>query len=81
MDHHIENAKLTLKKNGKSFYWAGKFLPKHDINRAAELYSFCRSLDDIADNGHYSSLKILNDIRYNIKKKKIYNIENIYNIK
>lgn len=81
MDHHIENAKLTLKKNGKSFYWAGKFLPKQDINRAAELYSFCRSLDDIADNGHYSSLKILNDIRYNIKKKKISNIENIYNIK
>ena len=69
MDHHIENAKLTLKKNGKSFYWAGKFLPKQDINRAAELYSFCRLLDDIADNGQYSSLKILEDIRFNIKKK------------
>ena len=69
MDHHIENAKLTLKKNGKSFYWAGKFLPKQDINRAAELYSFCRSLDDIADNGQHSSLKILEDIRFNIKKK------------
>ena len=81
MDHHIENAKLTLKKNGKSFYWAGKFLPKQDINRAAELYSFCRSLDDIADNGQYSSLKILKDIRFNIKKKIFSNLENIYNIK
>ena len=27
MDQHVSNAKLTLKKNGKSFYWAGKFLP------------------------------------------------------
>ena len=28
MDNHIDNAKLILKKNGKSFYWAGKFLSK-----------------------------------------------------
>ena len=50
MDNHIDNAKLTLKRNGKSFYWAGKFLSKEYINRAAELYSFCRALDDIADS-------------------------------
>ena len=49
MDSHIDDNKLILKKNGKSFYWAGKLLPKKDINRAAELYSFCRILDDIAD--------------------------------
>ena len=81
MDHHIENAKLTLKKNGKSFHWAGKFLPDQYINRAAELYSFCRSLDDIADNGQSSSLKILKDIRFNLKKNILSDVENIYNIK
>ena len=81
MDHHIEYAKLTLKTNGKSFYWARKFLPKQDINRAAELYSFCRFLDDIADNGQHPSLKILNDIRFNIKKKIFSNLEKNYNIK
>ena len=37
MDQNISNAKLTLKKNGKSFYWAGKFLPSAYIDRASEL--------------------------------------------
>ena len=55
MDYHNDNAKSVLKKNGKSFHWAGKFLPKQCINRAAELYNFCRILDDIADNGEKNS--------------------------
>ena len=71
MYYHIENAKSVLKKNGKSFYWAGKFLPKQCINRAAELYNFCRILDDIADNGEKDSSKDLNDIASNIKKKNL----------
>ena len=71
MDYHIDNAKSVLKKNGKSFYWAGKFLPKQCINRAAELYNFCRILDDIADNEEKNSLKDLSDIAYNIKKKSL----------
>ena len=68
MDYYIDNAKSVLKKNGKSFHWAGKFLPKECINRAAELYSFCRILDDIADNGEINSLKYLSNIRSSIKK-------------
>ena len=63
MDNHIVDAKLVLKDNGKSFYWAGKFLPRKYIDRAAELYSFCRFLDDIADSGDKSSLKQLNSIK------------------
>ncbi len=81
MDYHIENAKSVLKKNGKSFYWAGKFLPKQCINRAAELYNFCRILDDIADNGEKNSLKDLSDIASNIKKKKFEDLDKIYSIK
>ena len=69
MDDHIESAKLTLKKNGKSFYWAGKFLPTIYIDRASELYQFCRILDDIADSGEDSSLKSLKAIKLNLKKK------------
>lgn len=69
MDDHIERAKLTLKKNGKSFYWAGKFLPTIYIDRASELYQFCRILDDIADSGEDSSLKSLKAIKLNLKKK------------
>ena len=62
MDQHISDAKLTLKKNGKSFYWAGKFLPSAYIDRASELYQFCRVLDDIADSGERRSLQTLKKI-------------------
>ena len=46
MNNYLE----ILKKNGKSFYWAGQLLPKKYLIRCAELYSFCRLLDDIADS-------------------------------
>jgi len=45
MSNHLE----ILRQNGKSFYWAGKLLPKKYLIKCAELYSFCRLLDDIAD--------------------------------
>ena len=35
---HVDDNKIVLKKNGKSFHWAGKLLNKECINRAAELY-------------------------------------------
>jgi len=81
MDCHVDDDKLVLKKNGKSFYWAGTLLPKESINRAAELYRFCRILDDIADNGKINSLKELGEIRSNIKKKTFVDLEKNYSIK
>ena len=39
----------TLAKNGKSFYWASGLLGRQMTKDAAELYSLCRLLDDIAD--------------------------------
>ena len=39
----------TLAKNGKSFYWASRLLGRQMTTDAAELYSLCRLLDDIAD--------------------------------
>ena len=68
MHSDVNNAKLILKTNGKSFYWAGKFLPSAYIDRAAELYKFCRTLDDIADNGKTSSLDYLNSFRFELLK-------------
>ena len=43
------DALKTLAKNGKSFYWASRLLGRRMAGDAAELYSFCRLLDDIAD--------------------------------
>ena len=81
MEYNTDKAKLILKKNGKSFYWAGKFLSEKYINRAAELYSFCRALDDIADSGDPTSLKHLTDIKLNINNNLYSEIENSYSIK
>ena len=39
----------SLKKHGKSFYWASFFLPKKNKQIASELYSICRYFDDLAD--------------------------------
>ena len=81
MDCHVDDDKIVLKKNGKSFHWAGKFLKKECINRAAELYSFCRILDDIADSGEANSHNHLINIKSIIKKHTITELENNYSIK
>jgi len=81
MEYNTDKAKLILKKNGKSFYWAGKFLSEKNINRAAELYSFCRALDDIADSGNPASLKHLTEIKLNINNNLYSDIENSNSIK
>jgi len=44
-----DTALKTLAKNGKSFYWASRLLGHQMTKDAAELYSLCRLLDDIAD--------------------------------
>ena len=68
----------VLKSYGKSFYWAGKFLPIKNFNKAAELYMFCRKLDDIADKQqNKNTLLILKEIKQAIKNKKFENFKNM----
>ena len=43
------SAGRTLKRHGKSFHFAGKFLPRQSFERSARLYQFCRFLDDLSD--------------------------------
>ena len=43
------DATISLKTNGKSFYWASQFLGREMAKNAAKLYAFCRVLDDMAD--------------------------------
>ena len=42
--------KSYLSIYAKSFNWAGFFLPKHTYQNCSKLYSFCRVLDNIADD-------------------------------
>jgi len=41
----------------KSFNWAGFFLPKKIYQKCSSLYDFCRTVDDIADNGDALDIK------------------------
>ena len=73
MNNYLE----ILKKNGKSFYWAGQLLPKKYLIRCAELYSFCRLLDDIADSKiKTDNLSILKNILNLIKKDDYHKLKN-----
>ena len=42
-------ALATLSRHGRSFRLAGNLLPRDLLDDAAELYSFCRYVDDLAD--------------------------------
>ncbi len=39
----------VLRRNGRSFHWAGQLLSGHQLTNAASLYSLCRRIDDLAD--------------------------------
>ena len=39
-----------LSKYAKSFNWAGFFLPKNIYSKCSNLYDFCRTIDNIADD-------------------------------
>jgi phytoene synthase len=43
------DAATTMKRNGKSFWFASLFLPRQVAADAARLYAFCRMMDDLAD--------------------------------
>lgn len=42
-------ARKVLARHGKSFYWASFFLGHERADKAAQLYQFCRFVDDLAD--------------------------------
>ena len=49
-----------LKSHAKSFYWASFFLSKKIYSKCSALYSFCRTLDDIADSSDELKIKKIN---------------------
>lgn len=53
----------TLARHGKSFYWASLFLGSALANRAAQLYQFCRYVDDLADGDLPDRHESLDNIR------------------
>ena len=48
----------------KSFSWAGVFLPKKIYFKCSNLYDFCRTIDNIADDEGEIEIKRNNFLRY-----------------
>ena len=71
------NSLKDLKKEGKSFYWASFFLPRHSRIKAGELYSICRYFDNIADKDNEDKSIFLKNSMEKIKNDKE-NAVNIY---
>jgi len=44
-----DRALETLRRNGRSFHWAGRLMAPTVRVRCARLYAICRSIDDMAD--------------------------------
>ncbi len=57
-----KEAERLLRENGRSFYWARRFLGKTAARNATLLYAFCRFLDDIADGDRPGGLELLKRI-------------------
>jgi Squalene/phytoene synthase. len=55
----------------KSFNWAGFFLPRKIYLKCSDLYNFCRTVDNIADNQDKieTKKKNLTDVKNNFNNK------------
>ncbi len=62
-------AEDSLKNNGKTFHWARRFLGPDMGGNAAQLYAFCRILDDMADGDIPDGPQRLKHIYSAIKNK------------
>ena len=69
--------KNYLADYAKSFNWAGFFLPKITYNDCSKLYSFCRILDNIVDEGRDLKVKTkrFNEIKNNFNNTDQFNSE------
>jgi len=69
--------KNYLADYAKSFNWAGFFLPKATYNDCSKLYSFCRILDNVVDEGRDLKVKTkrFNEIKNSFNNSDQSNIE------
>lgn len=58
----------TLKKFGKSFYWAKQFLGYSMAKDASRLYRFCRYIDDLADGPDKTTDELV-EVKKNIQSQ------------
>ena len=64
-----ESPLSVLKRESTTFHWASKFFPKSEREELAQLYTFCRKLDNVADEGvdPDQARKKLQDVREDLQ--------------
>ena len=61
------DARKTLARDGKSFHWATHFFSRETAADVANLYAFCRHVDDIADHANPEANQLLDRIGADLK--------------
>ena len=69
----ITAAEASLKANGRTFHWARRFLGDAMGQNAAQLYQFCRLLDDLADGDLPHGAERLTALRAHLKTNAVLN--------
>ena len=54
-------AQAVLARSGRTFHLASRLLPPHMRTDAAELYSFCRGMDDLADESGAEGARLIEE--------------------
>ena len=70
----MSDSRQIIKKNGKSFYWASKFLGKDHIDPIYSIYEMCRKLDDIVDEqSKEAAIKEIGLLKKDLTKENLQN--------
>lgn len=69
----VVDGRKSMRRNGKSFWFASLFLPRSTAADAAELYAFCRTMDDLADESDDpEAVTRLKGVRIDLQHKSSY---------
>jgi phytoene synthase len=59
----MKNNQEMMRLNGRTFFWATRFLSKDEVEDIATLYAFCRFVDDLVDIRGASCEQIQQDLQ------------------
>ncbi len=69
IEHVRTSDAVSMRRNGRSFWFASLFLPREIVDDVKQLYAFCRVMDDLADeSGDPHAAAHLEQVRYDLRQ-------------
>lgn len=66
------SSEIVMQKHGKSFYFASQIFSEKQFNQVADLYQFCRYVDDLADEFEpETSKRLLKSLRAELEQNSL----------